>query len=156
MLIDGIPAERIAQKSIQDGLVQRPVVVQQTLDPDLQRELADTILAARRRLLERQKREAERRDQIRGIGRPGTIVIDGKAPAEITAAALREGVVQPRCKKPAKIIPFEVLAARQERQRKWTRESMRKLRAKRKESRTEIENEIESYATNTSTPPGSN
>jgi hypothetical protein len=144
MLIDGIPAEQLVQRSVLDGLVQRPVNLQPTLEPDLRHELEDSIIAARRRMADRQKRELERRDQIRGMGAPGSLVIDGKTPAEISAAARLKGVVQARIK-PKKIIPFEVAQARLIRQRKWTRESMQRLRAKRRISQR-TEKEMETYA----------
>lgn len=131
MLIDGVPAEQLVQKSVLEGLVQRPTCLQPTLDPALQSELAETILAARRRLIERQKREADRHRAT--APPPGIIMIDGTPAPVIAQASIRSGLVRPKSRK--KILSSAEMQERQEKQKKWAREATQRWREKKRRER---------------------
>lgn len=130
MIIDGIDARSIVEKSIRDGSVSRPVSLQATLEQDERQELSDTILAARRRMAERQSHEHQH-DRIRGMAAPGHInVIDGKSAALVAASSIRQGVAEMRGIQltPCAYGMVDRLISKPYRasaQRKWTRDSMR-------------------------------
>jgi hypothetical protein len=135
MMINGVQAKDIVEKSIRDGLVERPVHLQPTLAPEEQKELSETILAARKRMAARQSHE-DRSDRVRGMAAPGQVnVIDGKTAAQIVASSVIQGNISGQQASPSALDVFAATyqePVREVRQKDWTRESMQRLRANRR------------------------
>lgn len=128
MMIDGIPAKQLVQQSVNAGLVKRPANLQKTLAPAEKQQLENIIQAARRRLAERQKRQADVQ-RVRQLN-THSIIIDGHDAKEIAAKSIQMGLA--RLKSRGKIFSFAEREARKEQQRTWVRESTRRWRAKKK------------------------
>lgn len=131
MIIDGVDAKQIVQRSILSGVVSRPVDLQKTLAPEEKRELCDIIQAARQRMARRQKREVEHRSNIIRCSTPGQIDVEGESPRDIVNRSIKAGLVIPRTRR--KILTIEQVKEKAEKQKGYQRECMRRLRAKRRE-----------------------